>query len=121
VIPRAHLNQALNFKESIIDISTSDVIAVIAALVALLAAIYSRWSAKEATKANDIGRLNALLSFRKHYLELMQHQKIMAEMLKGSDSGMQAATEKYADLDSKLRQVNLELDQYHNKIVNNKT
>lgn len=86
----------------------------------MLSAIYSRWSAKEAKKANDIGRLNALLSFRKHYLELMQHQEKMTEVLKGSDSGMQAVREKYADLDSKLRQVSSELDQYHNKIVNNK-
>ena len=91
-----------------------------AALIATLSALYSRWSAKEAKKANDIGRLNALLSFRKHYLELMQHQQKMAKVFKTGDSGMQALIKKDADLDSKLREVASELEQYHSKVVNNK-
>ena len=111
---------ALNFKERIIDISTSDVIAVIAVLFAALSALYSRWSAKEAIKANDIGRLNELLSFRQHYLELKQNQQKMAEILNSSDSGMQAVREKHADLDSKLREVGSELEQYHSKVISNK-
>lgn len=44
----------------------------------------------------------------------------MAEVLKNSDSGMQAVREKHADLDSKLREVGSELEQYHSKVVNNK-
>lgn len=102
-----------------IDISTSDVIAIIAALFAALSAIYAHWSANEAKKSNDISRLNALLSFRKHYLELMRHQEKLAETLSASDSGMQAVRDKYADLDFKLREVGSELDIYHMKVVKN--
>ncbi|MBD3652343.1 hypothetical protein [Kangiella sp.] len=107
-------------KGYVIDISASDLVAIVAVLIAILSALYSRWSVKEAKKANDIGRLNALLSFRKHYLELMKHQESMAKLLKDSDSGMQAVREKYADIDSKLREVGSALEQYHSKVVNNK-
>lgn len=113
----AYKNGLLNFKERIINIAISDVIAGIAALIATLSAIYSCWSAKEAKKANDIGRLNALLSFRKHYLELIRHQEKMAELFGNSDSGMQAVREKHAELDMKLREVCSELEQYHSKVV----
>ena len=44
----------------------------------------------------------------------------MAEMLKSSESGMQAVREKHAELDSKLHEVGFELDQYHCKVINNK-
>lgn len=105
--------------ERIIDISMSDVIAIVAALVAVLSALYARRSANEAKKANDIGRLNALLSFRTHYLELMRHQAKLADHLRNSDGGMQAVRDKYSDLDDKLREVSAELDKYHRKVIDN--
>jgi uncharacterized protein involved in exopolysaccharide biosynthesis len=82
--------------------------------------LYARWSAKEARRANDIGRLNALLSFRNHYIELMQQQEKMTAVLKDNNSGMQTLRDKHASLDSKLREIGTELEQYHSKIVNNK-
>lgn len=59
----------------IIAISTSDVISLVAGVIAVVAVVYARKSAKEAERANNMGRLNALLSFRAHYLELMRHQE----------------------------------------------
>ena len=97
----------------------SDVAAIIALLAAALSALYARWSAAEARKANDIGRLNALLAFRAHYLELMAQKGRVAEQLK-SMKGAEMAYEAYAELDSKLGEVNKEIDSYHNKVVTSK-
>jgi peptidoglycan hydrolase CwlO-like protein len=94
--------------------------AILSSLVAILSALYARWSAKEARRANDIGRLNTLLSFQNQYLELMQQQAKIAAVLENSNSGMQAVKNKHAELDSKLREINSELEHYHSKIVKNK-
>ncbi|AYC32137.1 hypothetical protein D3880_06950 [Pseudomonas cavernae] len=98
-----------------------ELIAIGAALIAGLAALYARWSAHEAKKANDIGRLNALLALRQHYLELMNHQVKLAEFLKSSPSGTQAARETYAELDTKLRDVSREIEKYHGNLVSERT
>lgn len=114
-----HTNIMLNFKESTIDLSMSDFVAIIALLAAALSALYARWSAAEAKKANDTGRLNALLAFRAHYLELMAQKGRVAEQLQGM-KGADKAYEAYADLDSKLRDVNKEIAVYHSKVVASK-
>ena len=97
------------------------VLAALALLASGLAALYARWSAAEARKANDIGRLNALLALRTHYLALMQHQADMAEVLRHSPGGLQAAQGAYADLDTKLREVSGEIDKQHSSIVGSHT
>ena len=61
--------------------------------------------------------MNSLLSFRNHYLELMKQQEKMGEILKNSKSGTQAVQDKYSELDTKLREVNKELDKYHDKVI----
>ena len=61
-----------------------------ALLAASLAALYARWSAREAKRSNDIGRLNALLALRTHYLALMRHQEHLAKVLSNSPAGLQA-------------------------------
>ncbi len=101
----------------IIAISTCDVISLVAGFIAIVAVWYARKSAKEAERANNMGRLNALLSFRAHYLELMQNQEQMAEVLRHSPSGMEAVRARHADLDSKLRQVTAELEQYYARLL----
>lgn len=93
-------------------------LSVIALLVSGLAALYARWSAREAKSANDIGRLNALLALRGHYLAQMEHQTRLTETtLRGIPGGLQAAQNAYADLDNKLREVNREIDPYHIRLV----
>lgn len=92
-------------------------LAVLALLVSALAALYARWSAREAKKANDIGRLNALLALRTHYLALMDHQVKLAETMRGLPSGLEATQRAYADLDDKLREVNREIDTYHSSLA----
>ena len=92
-------------------------LAALALLASSLAALYARWSAKEAKKSNDIGRLNALLALRTHYLELMQHQSELAKILNNSPAGFQAVQNDYADLDTKLREVSREIDKQHAGIV----
>ncbi|HEY0924337.1 hypothetical protein [Rheinheimera pacifica] len=99
---------------------SAETIAIISILIAVLSAFYARWSAKEAHKANDIGRLNALLAFRQHYLELMAHQEKLAQMLQASPGGLEACRNKYASLDLKLREISQEIDSYHAKVVKNK-
>jgi len=98
----------------------AEITAIIAALVAVLSAFYARKSAKEAQKANDIGRLNALLAFRQRYIELMAHQVKIAETLKTSQSGLEAVQKAYADLDSKLDEIDHQINSYHSKVVTNK-
>src|SRR5690606_24544330 len=88
-----------------------------ALLAASLAALYARWSAREAKRSNDIGRLNALLALRTHYLALMRHQEHLAKVLSNSPAGLQAVHETYADLDTKLREVSREIDKQHAGIV----
>jgi hypothetical protein len=92
-------------------------LAALALLVSCLAALYARWSAAEAKKANDIGRLNALLALRTHYLAQMQHQADLAQTLRDSPSGHRVALSAYADLDTKLREVSREIDKQHADIV----
>ncbi len=98
----------------------AETISIISALVAVLSALYARWSVKEARKANDIGRLNSLLAFRQHYLELMVHQEKLAQIMPSSSRGLEACHNAYADLDSKLREINQEISSYHIKVVANK-
>ena len=99
---------------------SAETISILSALVAALSALYARWSYKEARRANDIGRLNSLLAFRQHYLELMANQKKLAELLKSSQSCLAACQNTYANLDFKLREINQEITNYHEKVVENK-
>lgn len=96
-------------------------LASLALLASFLAALYARWSAAEAKKANDIGRLNALLALRTHYLALMQHQTDLAQVLRNSPGGLKAAQNTYADLDTRLREVSHEIDKQHADIVGLRT
>ena len=91
--------------------------ALIALLISVLAAIYARRSADEAMRANDIGRLNALLALRTHYLALSQNQIELAKTLSNVPSGLQPAYQSFADLDEKLREVSREIDVYHLHLV----
>ncbi|MGR5175346.1 hypothetical protein [Vibrio mediterranei] len=99
---------------------TAMMISILALLAACLSALYARWSASQAKRANDIGRLNALLAMKEHYLKLIEHQYTLADNLKSSNSGMQAVRDKVAELDCKLREVNKQISNYHDKIVENK-
>ena len=97
-----------------------ELISIIAILVASLSALYSRYAYKEAQKSNNLSRLNSLLSFRKHYLELIEHQYKLAETLPSGSKGMQMTIDSCANLDSKLREISKEIELYHNKVVTNK-
>ncbi|WP_288635342.1 hypothetical protein [Pseudoalteromonas sp. UBA6610] len=99
---------------------TSLVVSIIALIVGALSALYARWSANQAKRANDIGRLNALLAMKEHYLKLIEHQYKLAETLQTSSNGMQAVREKVADLDTSLREVNDQITLYHVRIVKDK-
>lgn len=89
----------------------------LALLASCLAAMFAGWSAREAKKSNDIGRLNALLALRTHYLALMQHQSEFAKIMNNQSAGLEAAMKAYADLDKKLGEVNREIDKQHAGIV----
>ncbi|AXF84476.1 hypothetical protein DTO96_100184 [Ephemeroptericola cinctiostellae] len=100
--------------------SSVETIAIFTTLAAPLSALYAFWSAKEARKANDVGRLNALLAFRQHYIELIEQQIKLAEVLQTSPSGLEAVQNEHANLDSKLREINQQINSYHYKVVTNK-
>ena len=102
------------------DIEISIAIPVLALIAAFLSALYSRWSASQAKRANDIGRLNALLALRVHYTQLIENQYQHAKVLQGNSSGMHAIQISVADMDIKLREVNEQINNYHNKVVENK-
>ena len=89
----------------------------LAILISILAALYARRSASEAKRANDIGRLNALLALRAHYLAQSQQQVELAKIFSSAPSGRQAAFEAFANLDGKIREVSVEIDIYHGSLM----
>ena len=91
-------------------------IAALALLISVLTALYTRWTVGEAKKANKIGRLNALFAVREHYVRMMENQARLAKFLEGFE-GEQLAHKAYADIDTKLRKVNAEIDKYHEHLV----
>lgn len=97
-----------------------ETISIISAVVAVFSAMFAGWTIKEAKKGNDLARLNSLLSFRSHYLQLMEHQHKLAELMPSNSMGMQSIRDTYADLDTKLREVNAQIELYHNKLIKNK-
>lgn len=90
--------------------------ALVSMLIAMLSVIYARRSVNQARHANDIGRLNALLALRTHYLELMARQAELAKELQGT-SGENKANNAYADLDTELREVNQTIRRYHRTVT----
>lgn len=77
-------------------------ISILALMSAFLTALYARWASVQAQRANDIGRLNALLASRQHYLELMDTQASAAQVHRASPSIALAARAAYDALDEKL-------------------
>jgi hypothetical protein len=108
---------ALYFLENIIELAVA--FTILALLISLLSALYARRALNESKKANDIGRLNSLLALRVHYLQLMEHQHKVAELMPSNSKGMQSVRNTYCELDGKLREVNSQIDSYHNKVVSN--
>lgn len=91
-----------------------------ATLISIFSVFYARRAAHEARSANNIGRLNALLALRGHYLDLIDHQIKLAELFKNSPGGAQKTQEAYANLDVKLREVSNEVEKYHTDLVDKK-
>ncbi|PKF60191.1 hypothetical protein CW745_16310 [Psychromonas sp. psych-6C06] len=105
----------------------TDYIATGAFLVASLSALYARWTWSEARKANDIAKINSLLTLKQHYAELLQneHDKSKA-WLKGkenpiSDGYTEACKVAAADYQQKLRQVSSQLEKLRPEILGPKT
>ncbi|MDD9197576.1 hypothetical protein PVK62_17290 [Aliivibrio sp. S3MY1] len=73
-------------------------------------------------RAIDFTRLEALLSLKSHYLDIINKEYEKAEWWgKGkNDSFMQVVIDTVADTDTKLREVSLELNEYHNKVIQKK-
>ncbi|WP_417698345.1 hypothetical protein [Psychromonas sp.] len=92
----------------------------IALLISGLSALYARWAVGESKKANELNRFKALLDLKSSYLNEMT-QQIHAAKDWGKDDGFsQACRNKFAEADSKHREVCKELDAYHSKLVKNK-
>jgi len=112
-------------KES--NLETSDYIAIGASLFALLSAIYARWTWSEAKKANDISRINSLLTLKEHYSELRQkeHDKSRAWLdgkdNKVSDGYTEACEIAAADYQQKYRQASEQLEKLKPKVLNSET
>ena len=70
-------------------------------------------------RAIDYTRLDALLSLRTHYLDVMSKEYEKAEWWgkEKNDGFMQAVRATVADTDMKLREVSKELNDYHDKVV----
>lgn len=91
------------------------------AWISLLALIVSLVAAAYARRANDLGRLNSLLSLRTHYLALMERQVKLAELLSNLPSGLKAVQDSYSEMNTKLREVSHEIDKYHVKLTGLRT
>lgn len=95
----------------------SDYISVISLVVAVLAWLASKKSAQEAKKANDIGRMNALLALQMHYKGRIQHQEAIRASMKGQPSFEQAVRDTVGELDDKSREVEAAIQKMHKKVV----
>ncbi|ELA7386396.1 hypothetical protein Q9F31_001449 [Vibrio alginolyticus] len=101
----------------------SVVISVLALIASCLSALYSRWSVKQASRANDIGRLNALLALKEHYLRLLEKQhgvKINPRQDELHSKAFLYNVKKGSELEIKLREVNEQINSYHKKVIENK-
>jgi hypothetical protein len=94
-------------------------ISIIAVVVAALSALYARWAVKEAKKANELNRFKALLDLKSGYLTEMENQMRVAKDWGKDDSFTKACRDKFADVDTKHREVCKELDVYHSRLVQN--
>ncbi|MEZ9139236.1 MULTISPECIES: hypothetical protein [unclassified Shewanella] len=105
----------------------SDYMAISAFLVALLSALYARWTWSEAKKANDISRVNSLLTLKQHYSDLLQkeHDKSKAWLEgkenKVSDGYTEACLNAAADYQQKYRQVSSQLEKLKPEVLTNET
>ncbi|QSX35407.1 hypothetical protein JYB87_05075 [Shewanella avicenniae] len=99
---------------------SSETISIIAALISGLSALYARWAVNESKKANELNRFKALLDLKAGYLNEMNQQLKAAKDWGLNDSFTQACREKYAEVDSKYREVCSEIDKFHISLVNNK-
>lgn len=93
------------------------VLALLALLVAIVAAMYARRAASEAKNTNVLGRLNALLALRSHYLAQMESQGKFMQALDNVPAGRKAAEDTFAGLDTSLREVSREIDACHVKVI----
>lgn len=94
-----------------------DYIALISLVIAVLAWLASRKSAQEAKKANDIGRMNALLALQMHYKDRIKHQEAICASMKGQVSFQQAARDEVEVLEEKSKEVDAAIKKMHEKVV----
>ncbi len=111
----ALVSRALNFEEIGIGLSISSGVAIISLLVAVWSVLYARRSAAIARQSNDIGRLNSLLSLRVHYLELLAKKDQLVKDV-GEKEGAAGVIRAIAHIDSRLQEVNDELEIHYGKV-----
>lgn len=105
----------------------SDYISILALVLALISVLYTRWTWSEAKKANEISRLNSLLTLKQHYSELEQreHEKSRAwldgKSTKVSDGYTEACAVAAADYQQKYREVSAELERLKPELLSNET
>lgn len=91
----------------------SNGVATIALLIALAAVLYARKSMLEAKKANDIGRLNTLWSFRHHYQQELSDNRLLLSNINSNGSLEDLFLARIEELESKLKPISKEIDDYH--------
>jgi hypothetical protein len=110
-----------------VNLEFSDYMAIGATLVALLSALYARWTWSEAKKANDISRINTLLTLKQHYSELFQKEYdksrawLEGKENKVSDGYTEACSKAAADYQQKYRQVSSQLEKLKPEVLTNET
>jgi len=105
----------------------SDYIAIAALLIAVLSAVYSRWTWSEAKKANDISRINTLITLREHYSELMNREfENSNRWLDGKENKIpdgytEACSKAAAGYQEKLTQVTKQLEVLQKEVMGSDT
>ncbi|RBW47105.1 hypothetical protein DS885_04725 [Psychromonas sp. B3M02] len=105
---------------------TSEYVAIIASLFALLSAIYARRTWKVAKSANNIARMNTLLTLKQHYSKLQQTEYENSKTWldwknsKVSDGYTETCFVAAADYQKKHRHVSEQLEQLKSELLNNK-
>lgn len=99
-----------------------DYISVISVGFALFSYLASRKSVKEAKKANDIGRMNALLALQMHYKDRIRHQHANFDSMKNDDGKVpesfgQSVRNEVGMLQDRSREVEAAIKKMHEKVV----
>lgn len=97
----------------------TEIISLLAVIVAGISSLYSKKAVDTASHSNVLHKLKILLDLKQSYLQEMIKQSESAKNWGKNDSFAQACREAYASAQTKYKEVIVELDYYHKRVIQN--